>query len=103
FKQKLKSKCEYYGIKYIEIHEAYTSQTCAVCGIVEKNNRKYRGLYVCKNCGIVLNADVNGALNIMKKVVGEFARIPDSGRVNRPVRIRLSRLRGQTLHETPSK
>ncbi|MFB0544526.1 MAG: RNA-guided endonuclease InsQ/TnpB family protein, partial [Asgard group archaeon] len=28
FKQKLKSKCEYYGIKYIEIHEAYTSQTC---------------------------------------------------------------------------
>ena len=89
FKQKLKSKCEYYGINYIEVNEAYTSQTCSNCGIVRKSNRKYRGLYVCKNCGMVLNADVNGAINILKKVVSKSVRIRNSGLVSRPVRIRL--------------
>jgi len=102
FKQKLKAKCEYYGINYIEVDEAYTSQTCSVCGEVNRNNRKYRGLYVCKKCGSVLNADVNGALNILKKVAGESIRIPSSGLVNRPVRIRLVPLHGQTPHEAPS-
>jgi len=65
FKQKLKAKCEYYGINYIEVDEAYTSQTCSVCGDVNKNNRKHRGLYVCRKCGNILNADVNGGLNIV--------------------------------------
>ncbi len=91
FKQKLKSKCEYYGINYIEVDEAYTSQTCSVCGDINRNNRKHRGLYVCKKCGNVMNADVNGALNILKKVAGESVvrRILGSGLVNRPVRIRV--------------
>jgi len=104
FKQKLKAKCEYYGINYIEVDEAYTSQTCTVCGDVNKNNRKHRGLYVCKKCGSVLNADVNGALNILKKVAGESVvrRILSSGLVNRPVRIRLVLLHGQTPHEALS-
>jgi len=103
FKQKLKAKCEYYGINYIEVDEAYTSQTCSVCGEVNKNNRKHRGLYVCKKCGSVLNADVNGALNILKKVAPESVRIGGSGGVNPPVRIRVIPLRGdQTPHEAPS-
>ncbi|MBS3982477.1 MAG: transposase, partial [Dethiobacter sp.] len=29
--------------------------------------RKHRGLYTCKDCGTVINADVNGAINIAKK------------------------------------
>ena len=90
FKFKLKSKSEYYGIDYVEVNEAYTSQTCSNCGIVKKSNRKYRGLYVCKNCGEVINADVNGALNILKKVAGESSvkKILSSGLVGRPMRIR---------------
>ena len=68
FKQKLRAKCKYYGLKYIEVDEAYTSQTCSICGDVSKNNRKHRGLYVCRKCGFVANADVNGTLNILKKV-----------------------------------
>jgi len=101
FKQKLKSKCEYYEINYIEVDEAYTSQTCSVCGDVNKNNRKHRGLYVCKKCGNVMNADVNGALNILKKVAPESVRIGGSGGVNPPVRIRVVNFH-QTPHEAPS-
>ncbi|AEM79962.1 LOW QUALITY PROTEIN: hypothetical protein Thewi_2638 [Thermoanaerobacter wiegelii Rt8.B1] len=90
FKRKLKSKCEEYGIEYIEIDESYTSQKCSRCGVVRRSNRKYRGLYVCKECGYVLNADINGAINILEKVAGESAmkQITSSGCVNHPVRIR---------------
>jgi IS605 OrfB family transposase len=104
FKQKLKAKCEYYGINYIEVDEAYTSQTCSICGDINKNNRKHRGLYVCIKCGSVLNADVNGAINLMKKVAGESMsmRIPSSGGVNPPVRIRVVDFCHQTPHEAPS-
>jgi len=51
------------------------STSIDVCGDVSKNNRKHRGLYVCKKCGNVMNADVNGALNILKKVAPESVRI----------------------------
>ncbi|WP_039767087.1 RNA-guided endonuclease InsQ/TnpB family protein [Caldicellulosiruptor sp. F32] len=92
FKRKLKSKCIYHGIKYIEVDESYTSQRCSRCGQVSKSNRKYRGLYVCKDCGNVVNADINGAINILTKVAGESAvkQIASSGCVNHPVRIRVA-------------
>ena len=105
FKQKLKAKCEYYGIDYIEVNEAYTSQTCCNCKIVRKSNRVHRGLYVCKNCGMVLNADVNGAINILRKVAGDSVvkQIFSSGLMSRPVRIRVIPVKGnyQTSHEAP--
>jgi len=106
FKQKLKAKCEYHGINYMEVDEAYTSQTCSVCGEVNKNNRKHRGLYVCRKCGSVLNADINGALNILKKVAGKsiVRRILGSGCVNQPVKVRVVDFRSnhQTPYEAPS-
>jgi len=91
FKQNLRTKCEQYGIRYVEVEEAYTSQTCSVCGVCKKKYRKYRGLYVCRDCGTVRNADVTGAINILKKVAPEssWERIGSSGRVNRPRRIRI--------------
>lgn len=64
----IKYKAREYGIEAKKVEEAYTSQTCSVCGIVEKNNRIYRGLYVCSRCRTVMNADINGAVNILKRV-----------------------------------
>ncbi|WAM33746.1 RNA-guided endonuclease InsQ/TnpB family protein [Caldicellulosiruptor morganii] len=92
FKRKLEAKCRLYGIEYVEVEESYTSQRCSRCGMVDKSNRKHRGLYVCKNCGNVLNADINGAINILLKVAGESAikQIISSGCVNHPVRIRVA-------------
>ncbi len=73
-------KAELAGISVIKISEAYTSQTCSVCKpfpsreYAHKSNRKYRGLYVCKDCGTVMNADVNGAINMAKKYLeAEFS------------------------------
>lgn len=55
------------GIRVSVVSERYTSQTCSCCGVVRKSNRKHRGLYVCKSCGTTINADQNGARNILQK------------------------------------
>ncbi len=59
------------GIEVKQISEAYTSQTCSVCGTVRKSSRVNRGLYSCPNCGTIINADVNGAFNMLHKVSPE--------------------------------
>lgn len=72
--RQLKYKAQLAGIDVVDdIKENYTSQTCCICKDTPcrehavKSNRKYRGLYVCRDCGSVLNADINGAVNIAKK------------------------------------
>ncbi|MHA1658418.1 MAG: zinc ribbon domain-containing protein, partial [Promethearchaeota archaeon] len=55
------------------------------CGVVRKSNRKYRGLYVCTDCGVVLNADVNASRNILQKGVLESKWIGDRGCLNHPL------------------
>jgi len=83
--KQLDYKAELVGITVISTTEEYTSQTCSNCGIISKNHRKHRGLHVCSKCGAVMNADVNGAHNILQKVVTESNRIGDRGRLNCPV------------------
>lgn len=72
---KLTSQIEYKaklsGIQFKQVSESYTSQTCSNCEIIKKSNRKYRGLYICKECGLDINADVNGSINILKKYLQE--------------------------------
>lgn len=90
FKSKLESKCKIAGITYHLTDESYTSKTDAlVLDPIQKpesNNRKKRGLFQSK-CGRLINADVNGALNILRKVSGDslVTEIIGSGRVYRPV------------------
>lgn len=74
FINQVKRKCEQNGIKCIETEEEYTSGTSfldneePVKGNYNKQRRLYRGLFVSKS-GKTINADVNGAYQIMKKVV----------------------------------
>ena len=62
-------------------------------------NREKRGLY-CTADGTVISADINGALNIARKELGdEWLKKQlkaNGGRVNRPVSVRNI---GQTLKE----
>lgn len=72
-RRQLEYKAEEYSIKVIPVPEKYTSQTCHFCETRRKSNRKSRGNYVCNNCGRTIQADVNGAFNIMNKKVDEPA------------------------------
>ena len=82
----IKYKAQGYGIEVVTVDEVYTSQICSICGFKNKSSHKHRGLYVCKGCGSVLNADVNGARNILFRVVPNPVR--DSG-FSHPRRIRV--------------
>jgi len=83
--RQIEYKAEMVGIQVIRTTEEYTSQTCSGCGVIKKSNRKHRGLYVCHDCGTVLNADVNASNNILHKGVPQSIRIGDRGRLSRPV------------------
>jgi putative transposase len=89
FIEKPKYKAKVNGITVIQVNESYTSQTCSKCGTIDKTNRVHRGLYVCSSCGTVLNADVNGALNILKKVSPSSVNGVGVGALANPMRLRL--------------
>ncbi|MHA1747001.1 MAG: RNA-guided endonuclease InsQ/TnpB family protein, partial [Promethearchaeota archaeon] len=83
-------KAEMVGIQVIRTTEEYTSQTCSWCGVIKKSNRKHRGLYVCQDCGTVLNADVNASNNILHKGVPQSVWIGDRGSLNLPVVLKVT-------------
>jgi len=73
FINKIIYKAENVGINVILTEESYTSGTSFLDDEIpckdnyNKNRRKFRGLFISNN-GIKINADVNGAYQIMKKV-----------------------------------
>ncbi|MGG3161539.1 transposase [Geobacillus stearothermophilus] len=73
FIQQLQYKCEEVGIKVVLTDESYTSGTSFLDGEAptkenyDKSRRIKRGLFK-SNKGILINADVNGAYQIIKKV-----------------------------------
>ena len=71
--QQLQYKCQNVGINYIETEESYTSGTSfldneePIKDNYDKSRRVERGLFK-SNSGRFINSDVNGSLQIMKKV-----------------------------------
>jgi len=57
-----------YGIKLNVVNEYGTSKQCSICNTEHEKGRVKRGLYVCELTGIKINADINAARNIAKKV-----------------------------------
>ncbi|MFP3311623.1 MAG: transposase, partial [Caldivirga sp.] len=64
----LKDVLQEYGIKLHVVNEHGTSRQCSICNMKHENGRVKRGLYVCPVTGIKINADINAARNIAKKV-----------------------------------
>ena len=68
----LESKCQEYGLSYLETQESHTSKCSAIDNESVKHHDEYvgrrikRGLFRSKN-GILINSDVNGAINIARK------------------------------------
>ena len=89
----LRYKCEMVGIDFVEHEESYTSKCDALAlDPISKHEqhlgrRTKRGLFH-SSVGKLINADQNGALNIMRKVVGDscVSRIVNSGHSLCPIR-----------------
>ena len=102
-RDKLSYLCKLNGIAYIEQEESYTSKASFwdkdTIPVYNNDNPKeypfsgvrvHRGLYQTAN-GKYVNADVNGALNIMRKSsVVDITVLYGRGEVDTPVRIRIA-------------
>jgi putative transposase len=65
FGRQLEYKTQWNGGQVVRVNPAYTSQTCSVCGHVDKDNRKRQASFVCVACGHTENADFNASKNIL--------------------------------------
>ena len=100
---KLTCLCEYYGIRLIKQEESYTSKASFfdrddIPSFTNGDKKEYvfsgkrikRGLYKTST-GNLVNADVNGALNILKKSnVVDLTVLYSRGEVDTPLRIRVA-------------
>jgi putative transposase len=62
---------EEHGTIVRKVSERFTSKTCCLCGF-QHNGRVHRGLMVCPQSHMSVNADVNGALNIWNVAADRF-------------------------------
>ena len=67
FLQRLKTKAIETNTNVIIVDEAYTSKTCACCQSV-KTGAFTSKVYKCEKCGIKIDRDTNGSINIFKKL-----------------------------------
>ncbi|MBT9281750.1 MAG: transposase [Hydrogenibacillus schlegelii] len=75
FEQKYKNLM--FGIRTVPLSEKYTSSTCYACGHHHPASRRHRGHWDCERCGFSLQADLNGAGNLMKRwITGNRIDIP---------------------------
>ena len=66
FRQRLQDKCLEYGCQYCEVNEHLTSKTCSKCGNI-KNNLGEAKIYECAKCKMIIDRDINAAINILTK------------------------------------
>lgn len=99
FKDLIEYKAKLEGIKVIFLNEAYTSGCSAIDeerlsrADYDKSRRITRGLF--KSGNKIINADINGSLNIMRKYLKNgtpkmVKQIRDMGLVDTPERLRVS-------------
>lgn len=93
--QMLKYKGEEIGIRVIEVEESYTSKASfmdndgMVKDIVFSGKRIHRGLYQSNN-GALINSDVNGSYNILRKCNAQFSYESIEGLSLIPVRLNIA-------------
>jgi len=72
------------GGRLIEVPAAYTSQTCAACGVIDVASWLDQARFVCVACGHEANADTNAAINILRRADGALKPV-EGHRTKRPV------------------
>ncbi len=83
FRRQLEYKEAWRGGMVIAVAPRNTSRTCPDCGCVSQANRQSQAEFVCVSCGKAENADLVGAINILRAgharlACGELARLGHS-------------------------
>jgi len=84
-KTKIEYKAEERGCTVVAVDPRHTSQACSRCGHSARNNRRSQSVFICRQCGLHLNADLNAARNIAAKYRAGGSRPPAGGLRNQPI------------------
>lgn len=67
FYRQIQYKCLWNNIRFIEADKWYpSSKTCSECGNIKKQLKLSEREYVCEECGVVIDRDLNASINLMK-------------------------------------
>ena len=66
FRRQLDYKLAWYGGHLIAVPPRNTSRTCPCCGHVSAENRRTQERFACVECGFEENADLVGAINVLR-------------------------------------
>lgn len=78
--RRIEDKCSFRGTKLVFVNPEYTSQMCSQCGEIHKESRNGE-IYECIKCGTALDADVNGAINILNRFKNESLTVPHDTKI----------------------
>jgi putative transposase len=65
----LSYKAAFAGVLLHTVDPRNTSRMCPACGHCAKENRKSQASFCCVQCGLAMNADIVGAINISRALV----------------------------------
>lgn len=66
----IRYKCLWNGIEFIQVPRFYpSSKTCSNCGCVKKDLKLSDRIYICTECGLVIDRDFNAARNLENYVL----------------------------------
>ena len=66
FRRQLDYKLAWNGGWLVVVPPRYTSRTCPCCGYVSADNRQTQAQFLCVACGFEENADLVGAINVLR-------------------------------------
>lgn len=65
FMRQIKYKCEFNGIQFVQVDKFYpSSKTCSCCGSIKSDLKLKDRVYVCPECGLVIDRDKNASINL---------------------------------------
>jgi len=65
---RVEQQCERNRVSFRTVPSYYTSQTCPICGHIDKDNRSGE-IFLCQKCGYSGNADIIAASNVLERFV----------------------------------
>ena len=67
FMRQMKYKCEWNGIKFVQVDRFFpSSKTCSCCGAIKKDLKLKDRVFKCPECSNTIGRDYNAALNLMR-------------------------------------
>lgn len=72
FRRQMEYKCQWNGIEMVFADRYFpSSKTCSCCGFIKKDLKLKDRVYVCKECGNIIDRDYNAAINLMRYKVSQ--------------------------------